>query len=509
MGDNTIQSSHSQLAARMAVELAARQAAEAARREAAKQALQKAVPAVKVQARLKDSFESPRAKGALNLFGGESTPVPISTPAPVASGTGTATPTSAPVEGTGAVTATPAATPPRTFNSPQELADYIASSPRPVDLSNAQFNFPVDLTPSGELWNSLQAALPPGTRIDTVLLGANLSGATFHQGAIGVDLMAANLTGATFLGPVENVTFLYADLTDADFSGTTGVRNTDFAFSTITGMNLPASVDTTGSVFTGTPRGTEPLLDPNVQLNDPALLSAVTGTSDPAEQQRLIRQWEADGTLFSRLEATLPPGTLAALLPREWRSRLYDQLNAAYAAGTITRDQYFELKAQIFDAVDGRYGAYARPEDGPTLSALHGSSNLLAGFINGALADMMLSDAPVSLAQPYGGSAPPAASGELSRLGREVEAAAAGGTPSLDTWLDQTFVYNGQPFAVRNTNLDAAALAEARAWLQANRPDLLASFDAMAEDGLLTMQHLLDAGMRDVVQHLFDRHYTP
>ncbi|MCY1023467.1 hypothetical protein [Pyxidicoccus sp. MSG2] len=78
MGDNTIQSVNSQVAARLAAEAAARQAEEAAKREAAKlAALQKQASTPKGNAPVKDTFEAPRAKGGVNLFGGNTPATPV------------------------------------------------------------------------------------------------------------------------------------------------------------------------------------------------------------------------------------------------------------------------------------------------------------------------------------------------------------------------------------------------------------------------------------------------
>ncbi|QSQ27257.1 pentapeptide repeat-containing protein [Pyxidicoccus parkwayensis] len=519
MGNNTVQPNRGAEAARLAAELAARQAEEAAKREAARKAAEQKPTTVKHMKA--DGFDGRlRSKGP-NLSGESTlayTPsvdtrsgtsfVALSGPRDFEQGD---TPT--PVAPTATVTAGGVART-VTLDSPAALADHLKGKTPPFDLSNVVFNFPLDMRSGGELFGLLASTFP-GTRTDTLFLQANLSGAVFKQGVVNADLISANLKGARFEGRVANVSFEYSDLSGADFSRSTGVVSSDFAFSIIDNPKLMDGVDITGSVFTGTPLGTQPMLA-SVQLNSPAMLTALTGTSDPAAQQARIKEYQAAGTLLEKLKAALPAGTLDGALSREWRSRLYDVLNTTPGMPSASADpsspeyaSHFLIKANIFDAVDGRYGVFDRPKAGVTLESLAAlktpdGKQHMQRTINDVLASMLLSDAPISLDAPYGGNAPPTAVGEMNRLAKDVKSRAApGAEPSMNTWLDSTFVYNAQEFSVRNTNLHPLYFDYVKAMLPILDPAHVETFNRMSADGLVTPQQMLDAGMDTMVQDLF------
>lgn len=506
MGSNTIQPNRGADAARLAAELAARQAEEAARREAARKAAEQRAPAVKSSR--PDGFDAqPRSK-SLNLSG-ESTRADAGFVALTGQRTfeQTVTPT-APVGPSGVSRAV-------TLDSPEALVKYLHGKTQPFDLSNVVFDFPLDMSAFGKLSGLLQAEFP-SLRTDTLFQQANMSGAVFKQGVLNAELISVNLKGARFEGPVERVSFEYSDLSGADFSRSGGVRSSDFAFSIIDNRNLMAGVDTKDSVFTGTPLSPQPMLASSVQLNSAALLTNLTGTTDPAAQRARIEEYRTDGTLLNRLKAALPPGTLEGALSREWRGRLYDALvstpgmpSGGAPVGSPEYSDHFLLKANIFDAVDGRYGAFTRPGSGVTLESLAALTTSdgkqpMARAINDVLASMLLSDAPMTLDAPYGGNAPPGGTGEMLRLAKELKSRTApGAEPSMSAWLDSTFTYNAQEFAVRNTNLSPVLFDYVKTLLPVLDPAHAEAFNRMSADGLVTLQQMLDAGMDAMVQDLF------
>ncbi len=279
-------------------------------------------------------------------------------------------------------------------------ADFHSAVARNTDLRGAIFNFKVTgLALDGlDLGGAhFRQGIENSNLINTKLEGARFDGEIWGR-FLGANLKDANFSGAT----LYRSNFLYADLGGVSFGCAASVDNTSFSFAKLDARTqIPYSIPK--CAYAGLPGG-PPMLQ-HVQLNTPAILAALTGSSNRDVQIAKIRSKASDRKLFDALRMLLPAGSFDRQLHSSFRSAVYDQLreNGIYE---------FPVKSFVFDDVNEYWWNQSlsyhtvRPAGGPTLSWLYYSlpkEQSLQVVIGDVLADAILSDKPIYLDDPIGG----------------------------------------------------------------------------------------------------------
>jgi hypothetical protein len=288
----------------------------------------------------------------------------------------------------------------------QDWYDSTSARPRPLGRSLAA-HIALDPCHTINTLEELKAAMAQGDLSNCIInvdvtglsfVNMNLRGAVFTHPVKETDFSGAHLEGASFTSTLNNVNFLYAHLEGADFSKAT-MDGINFAFATTDGSTQLDPTRATHSVFTDALKGYETISP--MLLNTQAIRQAVTGSSDPLEQARIIRDLASHGQLFPKLVAVLPPGTMDRLVPREFRSIIYEAMRH--------HSLEFPDKQFAFDDANNHWKSdrdpdywQIRPAGGPTLQWFYDTYPALHVDFDRALAAALLSDHGGTLADPIG-----------------------------------------------------------------------------------------------------------
>ncbi len=365
----------------------------------------------------------------------------------------------------------------------------------------------------------------------------DLSGAFFEDGCDNSWFLTpapgrSNLTSATFRGAIEGCVFIGADLRNAVFENGV-VQKSSFEYADLTGaaFHSPALVqndfnDAIGTELVNWPTTPEGMLDldvtsttalcaklprengfggtelarqhdfmlPHIQLNDPVLVAAIE-----AQFGMSLESMHSNGVLYELSGFVIGYDHMQRLLGSPWRSYLYETLPGQYR------------KRAVFDAVDGRYGAYSacngapeRPLRGPSLHHLS-----LDGTVKWRIEDALLrmlradSGSAVFLDDPFGGRTSTSLEGNL-------DASIAGFATAEDwdaflllegtdanrlAWNSAALNYELEDVGLSQTTVNALVLAPAAA----------AELQALAQDTLVSVRDLAGATHRAaIVAALFD-----
>jgi hypothetical protein len=209
---------------------------------------------------------------------------------------------------------------------------------------------------------------------------ADMTGMTFEAAVRRSNFTGAWLPQIRFGGPLERNALNGSYLVDGDFLAVTTADHNDLAFARLDGAVFSAATDWSTSVFTGAvstgatnaPAGAPliPAIDPDDLAMAVFLLGGPSAVQDLADHGGLLNLLVALGEPYRT--------AFSSRLPESWRSYLADALGDGGG-----------IKPEVYDAVDGRYGAQ---QFVPTLTSLH--DNLLdpraRQFIDQKLVEMLL-----------------------------------------------------------------------------------------------------------------------